>query len=446
MDLNGVLACPRCEAALDGGRCAACRVEFPVLDGAPWLFADPGAAVADWRQRWQLAVARLRGEAAAAEAALAEAPGEATRRRLHTLVSGYRAQSAHLQTLLAPLLRAPAASLETLLALRTRLPPAQDVLSYEANVFRDWVWGEAENDHAREAALAALGDRRPGRILVLGAGAGRLAYDLHQSTGAALTVAMDCNPLLAWTCRRVARGEDVALVEFPLAPLDPDRAAIERTLRAPTPARAGFEVVLGDARRPPFRPGTFDVVVTPWLLDVLDAGVGAMLARLNALLADDGCWIYQGSVAFQGADPAERLTLLELIERAADAGFGDIKPHDEVTPYLASPDSRHGRREQVTTFAAAKVTGVTAPPRHLSLPEWLTRARDPVPALPAFRTQAGSTGIHAFIMSLIDGRRSIDDMARALEAQRLMPRDEAVPALRGFLIKMWEEARIAPRL
>jgi hypothetical protein len=59
-----------------------------------------------------------------------------------------------------------------------------------------------------------------------------------------------------------------------------------------------------------------------------------------------------------------------------------------------------------------------------------------------------TTRMHAFIMSLIDGKRSLKDMARVMEEQRLMPRQEAESALRGFLVKMYDEAQAggAPRL
>jgi hypothetical protein len=63
-----------------------------------------------------------------------------------------------------------------------------------------------------------------------------------------------------------------------------------------------------------------------------------------------------------------------------------------------------------------------------------------VPLLASFQSQAMATRIHAFIMSLIDGTRSLEDMAATMEAQQLMPRDEAKTAIRGFLIKMFEEA------
>ena len=44
-------------------------------------------------------------------------------------------------------------------------------------------------------------------------------------------------------------------------------------------------------------------------------------------------------------------------------------------------------------------------------------------------------------MSLIDGKRSIDDMSVVLEKQQLMTRDEAVPAIRSFLTKMYDDSQ-----
>jgi hypothetical protein len=44
-------------------------------------------------------------------------------------------------------------------------------------------------------------------------------------------------------------------------------------------------------------------------------------------------------------------------------------------------------------------------------------------------------------MTLIDGRRSIKDMAQVLAEQRLMERGEAEDAIRTFLVKMYDDAR-----
>ena len=79
--------------------------------------------------------------------------------------------------------------------------------------------------------------------------------------------------------------------------------------------------------------------------------------------------------------------------------------------------------------------------RHQALPEWLVRGIDPVPLSDSFRAQAMSTRIHAFIMSLIDGRRSVKDIANLMAEQKLLARDEAEAAIRTFLIKMYEDSR-----
>ena len=440
-DLSALLACPRCGTALDDLTCKACRVTFPRLGGIPWLFADPGAALGDWKNRWELALAHMHADLSRVRQALdGDAVRASTRRRLEALAAGYSAQRGLLQTILEPLSRAEGANLETLLALRTRLPGAHGILSYEANVHRDWCWGGEETAAAVDAVLTALGSLSPLRVLVLGAGAGRLAYDLHQRTTASVTVALDLNPLLACIGSRVSAGEPVELVEFPLAPCTPEGSAVLRVLRAPGPSRPGLEFVLADALRAPFVSDAFDVVVTPWLLDVVEAGAAAVVQRVNHLLKDDGIWINQGSVAFEDPNPADRLTLEELLDLAGECGFADVAASEQRTPYMNCPDSRHGRMEAVVTLRGRKGASLGRSTRHDSLPDWIVQGRSPVPALPAFRTQALTTRMHAFIMTLIDGQRSLKDMARVLEEQNLMPRQEAEAALRGFLITMYEEA------
>jgi hypothetical protein len=64
-----------------------------------------------------------------------------------------------------------------------------------------------------------------------------------------------------------------------------------------------------------------------------------------------------------------------------------------------------------------------------------------VPLLPAFQSQAMATRIYAFLMGLVDGRRSVKDMAKLLADQRLMTREDAEPAVRNFLLRMYDDAQ-----
>ena len=52
-----------------------------------------------------------------------------------------------------------------------------------------------------------------------------------------------------------------------------------------------------------------------------------------------------------------------------------------------------------------------------------------------------TTQIYSFMMSLIDGKRTIKDMAVVLENQKLMTREEAEPAIRSFLTKMYDDSQ-----
>ena len=445
--LHELLACPRCDqplaAAGSAWRCAGCHVDFPVVADIPWLFAEPNATLGEWRGRLHFSLQRLERERLELKAALSSNGLRAqTRARIERLERATADHAARLKALLAPLaIEQQSASYEAYLAMRTRLPADQGLTTYSPNIHRDWCWGEAENDASFDIVAAALGAGEPGRTLVLGAGAGRLAYDLHARTAATMTIALDFNPLLLFVAERVARGGKVEIYEFPLAPRTPDDQAVLRTLTAPAPARAGLEHVLGDAHRPPFRRGAFDTVVTPWLVDILPERFDSLCARVNGLLAPGGRWLNFGSLSFHDPDPAARYGLPECLEALDENGFADVTVDEREIPYLCSPSSRHARRERVVAWSARKAREVKKVPRYHALPDWIVRGTEPVPLSDSFRTQTAATRIHAFLMALIDGRRSLKDMAKLVVEQRLMNADEAEPAIRSFLIKMYDDSR-----
>jgi len=292
--LLSLLACPRCDRSLeaddDSLRCPGCSTAFPSLAGVPWLFADPDNALAEWRQRFDFALTDIAKDEQAAVAAL-EKGGllAATERRLRRQIEAWLAHAGELKALLAPLgAGASEATYETHLALRTRLPTEVGLTAYYPNLHRDWVWGEEENRPSLEAVAGALGGEAPGRMLVLGAGAGRLAYDLHQTLAPELTAALDFNPLLVFAAAKLSAGETVSLHEFPIAPRRAGDVAVARELAAPEAARPGLQHVLASALRPPFREGAFDTVVTPWLVDVLPEDLAVQAARWNRLLTPGG--------------------------------------------------------------------------------------------------------------------------------------------------------------
>jgi len=441
------LACPRCGTAFGSSarlHCAGCAIEYPSYGGVAWLFAEPERALDAWRARIDHAHARLARDRALATQALATEIDAQARRRLERLARGYAQQAHALSVLLAPLAKgAPHAALEAHLALQTRLPTAQGLTSYYPNLFRDWCWGEEENDASCAAVLEALGPDTTER-LVLGAGACRLAYDLHRRSSGGRTHALDFNPLLLLAAERIVRGARVALTEFPIAPKSLDDVAVERSLEAPAPVDGSLRLVLADADRPPFAAAAFDCVLAPWFVDVADEALPSLARRVNALLAPGGRFVVFGSLAFEHADPARRYSKAEVLEHIAAAGFRIVHDAERAMPYMCAPGSRHARREIVATIAGVKTASVAAPLAREPLPAWLVDSTRPVPLTTAFQTQAFTTRIYAFLMSLIDGRRSIDDMAALMEKQKLMPAAEARASIHAFLTKMFDESQAPP--
>jgi SAM-dependent methyltransferase len=445
MPIDSLLACPRCDAALSrsaqGITCTSCRIDFPEPDGVPWLFAEPDATMTEWHNRWQHVIAHSQRDARQLGAAAKAAKRASTRKRLQHQGEAHTTYVKQLQALLAPLALTSSANLESFVALRTRLPQQQGLTSYAANLFRDWCWGDAENAAALAAVTNAVNGERPRRVLVLGAGAGRLAYDLHQLLNPEMTVALDNNPLLIYALNRFAAGKTLRLMEFPLAPKTALDTALNRTLAAPSASAPGFIPIIADGLRAPFLPESFDLVLTPWFFDVVGAPPEDVAARINHLLTANGVWINHGSLAFSGPDPATHLCLDELTDLLAETGFADITSSEQELAYMDCPQSRHSRHEWVVTTRARKADSAEQPKRHQALPEWLVSGRQPVPLSAEFQSQVLSTRIHAFIMSLIDGKRSLRDMAAVMEEQQLMTSKEAEQAIRGFLVKMFDDAQ-----
>jgi hypothetical protein len=203
--------------------------------------------------------------------------------------------------------------------------------------------------------------------------------------------------------------------------------------------RGGVQLVLADALDAPFAAGAFDTVVTPWFIDIIGEPFAVLAARVNAWLKPGGRWINSGSLAFNLAAHAERLGVEEVLLQLAQAGFDDVQLRDATVPYMRSPASRHSRLETIVTWAALKRHDVAAPARRTQ-PEWLVDLNRPVPRSQAIEFAQVTSRVHAFLLALVNGERSVADMARMVVEQRLLPAADAQAAVVQFLRREFERA------
>jgi hypothetical protein len=447
---TSVFHCVRCaKVALgirrEGWVCASCGAGYPVIGEVPWLFRDPQDALIGWRARHALHSDHLTQQASEINAELTAATGAPrsakVARRLEHSRDAYQDQVQRLDRLLAPLGRiAGGVRREALEALGTILPTEQGLTNYYVNVHRDWCWGDDENAAAFSELRAVSGATAAlGKTLVLGAGAGRLAYDLAQSGVSESLVVTDFNPLLVFVGRDMFAGRSIELWEFPIAPRQPDDVAVLRALRAPAPVTTPTTWVVADALDAPFAPGAFDTVITPWFIDIVGEPLATLASRINAWLTPSGRWLNSGSLAFNLPQHAERRNLHECLEVAEEAGFEIEQAREASIPYMRSPASRHARLETIASWSARKHRPVAAPPVRQQ-PEWLADARKPVPRTQALELEQVTSRIHAFLLALVNGERSVADMAQMVAEQRLLPPDDAEAAVRQFLRRSFERA------
>ncbi len=439
LHLDEGLCCPRCAGRLtatDGNLgCEGCRNSYPLIGGIPCLVEDP----AFWRTLWlrrlddytssvEMRVASLKEEAAGPDVL------PKTQRRLLRVAEGFEQQVeavvALFESLDAGVDQLPAMAIPS----RPEGGAQTAVLECYEHVFRDWVWGQ------RECALA-LAFLKPvipdglGRVAIYGAGAGRLAVDIHQQCGPANTFALDINPLPFLIADNLLAGKAITLPEFPVDPNSADEVVIARNLARPFAVRDGFSFVFADGLRPPFAPGTLDAVVTSWFIDVARADIRQTAAAINRVLTPGGLWVNVGPLRFH-TTLSRSYTIEEVLDMVGLGGF-EILSHDrQDIPYFDSPASGSHRTDTVFRFVARKTKDAPAVAIPESLPPWVANPLLPIPVTPAMialgRTSMFTTGV----LSMIDGTRSIVEVARSLGAAWGVEPARLHDELRAFLARL----------
>lgn len=386
---DALLACPRCTSPLGDGTCARCGIAYPEHGGVRCLLHDADQACARFAARFDDVARESAAQLAAIADELARERSVASA-RLQAFAAGVRDSAATIAALApTPHRRAHDDTIPSVAG-------HASLFDHYEYAFRDWAWDGDENELACARVREAAGDQERPRVLVLGAGACRLAYDLHHRLDARATVALDIQPLLLAIARRMIAGDTLALAEFTANHLAAPHAVALRSLRAPAPARPGLTLVCADATRPPVRAASFDLVVAPWFLDQLHCDVRDVLPAIHGALADGGRFVFHGPLLHPRGKPLARcFTEAELLALLPAAGFEPCARRCDALPYLRAPEGS-ARTEPVLTIGARKIAGDDLPPwlQGIALP--IPRTTKRVPADP----------LAAAIAALVDGERS----------------------------------------
>jgi len=416
---------------------------FPQTQKISWLFRAPEAALHEWRTRYDYHQASLGRESEKLLAELKQGDfTELTRTRLRKQQQAVVEHAKALEKLLQPLVKSEPASVAAHIAMKTKLPETQMLMSYYNNIFRDWCWGDKENEQSLELVQSLMA-QKPKDVLVLGAGGCRLAVDIHQKCQPERTLALDINPFLMLAAAKIIGGQNLTLYEFPIAPLDHDSFAIKRTLSWQGPLRSGFAMLFADGLNPPIKPASFDTIVTPWFLDIVPQDSKGLLQTINYLLKPSGQWINFGSLAYNHSEFSRCYSRSELLELTEQSGFSVHAQRHVDLPYLQSPASAQKRHENVFGLSASKTKELASKKEHYEfLPEYLRSDDCPIPKLTNIEDMAVANRLLADIFSAIDGQKSLKQVATLVADKISVDHEQANAMVRKLLTRYYEEGRL----
>lgn len=438
-----LLQCPTCalrltlaEAAAD---CAECRRQQTRVDEIPVLDPDPSRLVRDWSAQ----LARFSTETRATrDKVLAQLAGQElpslARTRLEAVCAALAEQRRRIEGMFAEANIEPS---------NVEIDPISDVpgegvaTAYLDQIHRDWGWGEDsdEVDEALRIVLDVVGSERPSSMLVLGAGAARLPYEVHRALGVAQSVAIDINPLPFFIAKRLIDGQRIPLFEFPRSPRDSTQAAVDRVLHCEDAGCSGFDFLFADGLKPPAADGAFQAVLTPWFIDQVPKDLRTLIPEIHRCLADDGIWINHGPLLYHPSHtvPGHRYRQDEVLALLAESGFEVLRHRWDRMLYMQSPADSQGRTEGVMTFVARRVNAVQASVPTVQTPDWMD---DESVAIPRWEGLDGYQAPHpmfAAVAQLIDGDLCAQAIATLMIERFGLPREAALGGVQTCLREIW---------
>jgi SAM-dependent methyltransferase/uncharacterized protein YbaR (Trm112 family) len=414
--------CPGCRERLDLERtdiiCRICRRRYARVAGIPILLSDPTAYLASCRQQ----IAHLEEHATRAEALVHQQIQRrdllpSTQQRCRSIITALQAQIADVRFILAPII-----SLEGQMAPPSEPAGTPELLTYIHYLYRDWGWpaeSDGENERHLRAVQGVAGNQSLGRLLVLGAGACRLAYDLHQSGMSSDTTVLDISPLLFLAAQTIVRGGMVKLREANAEIHSLEFASREWVLRAPKGPipEDEFHFLFADGVTPPVASASFDTILTPWFIDIVPLDLRTLIGELHRILKPAGRWLNIGPLRYRPEIPiGRRFCQEEIFDLISRAGFHLEASSSDSMPYLVSKLNGRGKIEWVLSFAATKLANLQITPGTFP-PDWLILPHLPIPTFSGQSRFSSEDPAEHIVATFIDGHRSINDIAAQIADQ-----------------------------
>lgn len=305
------------------------------VDDIPWLFAEPEKAFLEWTTKVRFYFSQEENHLSHLQSLLnqnlLEGHGKG---RIQQFIKDKHTHLKQMKKILNPFLQEDKQQLSF---------DNQNILSYQTNIFRDWVWGKEENKTYCDYIKNSLkGDEK--NILVLGAGSCGLSYELATQTKANI-IAIDINPYLFICAKKLMNKKHLKLFEFIENPSKIENISIKRDL-SPVDSIQNHHQVFCDFYQLPFKAGSFDMIVGCWFYDIIDTSLDTSLLHINNYLSAEGQSIFIGPSSFHKKNIEQSITTEEIVENFKN-NYSEVEFKTQNITYLNNPHSTYKRMEEI---------------------------------------------------------------------------------------------------
>lgn len=238
-------------------------------------------------------------------------------------------------------------------------PSKQQIYSYFQLIFRDWSWESEEN----ATYLEFIKDNtslKPKNILVLGAGACGLSYQIAKHFWDAQVIATDHNPFLFFMANDIISGKEAQLTDYSFFPKNISSTTHQWNINAKPLKNNNHHMVLADYPHLPFDNECFDMIIAPWFFDILEINYENALYQSLKFLKPEGELFQIGPANVHSRHLYEQFSSDEQTH-IYKKYFSAVLMDQKQIKYLENPIESQTRLEEVIFLKGLGKKDVKAP-------------------------------------------------------------------------------------
>lgn len=390
---------------------------FDLIEGIPWAYSDGKKSFLDWSTKVQAYFKYEEDQLAHLQNLLNQnSINEISKTRVQQFIQDKHSHLKQMRKILNPFLKNEAKNI---------IIDNQSILSYQTNIFRDWVWGKEENKIYANYIKSHI-DSAVENILVLGAGSCGLSYELARSLKANI-ISVDINPYLFLVAQKLFNKKHLKLYEFVDNAAKEEYVSIKTEIKPPEQVNNHFQVFC-DFFNLPFKENTFDAVIACWFYDILDPSLNSCLEHINYYLKDHAESFFIGPSSFHKKEIEQKLTTSEIVS-TFESKYSEVQSFTENVTYLDNPNNTYKRSENILFLKAKNKTSSRLFTKENESSDFVQLT----PALSAYKQQ---NEVFYRILKHIERPMTINALAREVQKEFGFSEEEAKFYTENFIKKL----------